>query len=123
MSEEPNEFGLDSTLDPGEQEVHDRRQDQQPLDLDGLGRWQVQDELIRAQAIAAARDARLTGIQRRGDLLAAAFGQALADERLAWWSDPARRCAGKSVAGVGPSAVTPFRCDCLTTRRVTECLT
>lgn len=65
--------------------------DQEPFDVDGLGRWQVQDELIRAQVtaleqaqdIAAARNDRLASIRRRGDLPGGAFGDALADELLA----------------------------------------
>ena len=65
-------------------------QDQEPFELDGLARWQLQDELIRAQAralehgeeIAAARQARLARIERRGDLPAGAFGEVLADELL-----------------------------------------
>jgi exodeoxyribonuclease V gamma subunit len=65
--------------------------DQEPFDVDGLGRWQVQDELIRAQVtaleqaqdLAAARNDRLASIRRRGDLPGGAFGDALADELLA----------------------------------------
>ena len=70
-------------------------EDQEPFDLDGLGRWQVQDELIRAQVtaldqegdIVAARDARLACIRRRGDLPGGAFGDALADDLLAPMDD------------------------------------
>jgi exodeoxyribonuclease V gamma subunit len=66
-------------------------EDQEPFDLDGLGRWQLQDELIRAQAVAleqgedlvVAREARLASIQRRGDLPGGGFGEALADDLLA----------------------------------------
>jgi exodeoxyribonuclease V gamma subunit len=65
--------------------------DQEPFEVDGLGRWQLQDELIRAQVaaleqaqdLAAARNDRLAGIRRRGDLPGGAFGDALADELLA----------------------------------------
>ncbi len=61
-------------------------EDQEPFTLDGLGRWQLQDELIRVQAqalshgepIAAARASRLDRIRRRGDLAPGGFGDALA---------------------------------------------
>ncbi len=61
-------------------------EDQEPFILDGLGRWQLQDELIRVQAqalsggepIAAARESRLDRIRRRGDLAPGGFGDALA---------------------------------------------
>jgi exodeoxyribonuclease V gamma subunit len=63
-------------------------EDQEPFDLDGLGRWQLRDELIRAQsfaldqgrAIDQARADRLARIRRRGDLAAGAFGEAIVDE-------------------------------------------
>ena len=63
-------------------------EDQEPFALDGLGRWQLQDELIRVQAAAldqgeaieAARADRLDRIRRRGDLAPGAFGEALAEE-------------------------------------------
>ena len=63
-------------------------EDQEPFALDGLGRWQLQDELIRAQAAAleqgeaieAARADRLDRIRRRGDLAPGAFGELLAEE-------------------------------------------
>ncbi|EXI78370.1 MAG: Exodeoxyribonuclease V gamma chain [Candidatus Accumulibacter appositus] len=66
-------------------------EDQEPFDLDGLGRWLLQDELIRAQAVAveqgqdlvAARATRLASMARRGDLPAGGFGEALAEELLA----------------------------------------
>ena len=73
--------------------------DQEPFELDQLGRWQLQDELIQAQAtalargdtdaetwtetLADARAARLAAIRRRGDLPAGEFGRALADDLLA----------------------------------------
>ncbi|MFB1485793.1 MULTISPECIES: exodeoxyribonuclease V subunit gamma [unclassified Thiocapsa] len=61
-------------------------EDQEPFTLEGLGRWQLQDELIRVQAqalsegepIAAARASRLDRIRRRGDLAPGGFGEALA---------------------------------------------
>ncbi len=61
-------------------------EDQEPFELDGLGNWKLQDELIRAQAhalvhgeeIDAARDGRLLRIQRRGELAAGGFGEVMA---------------------------------------------
>ncbi len=66
-------------------------EDQEPFDLDGLGRWQLQDELIGAQATAVelgedlvvAREARLARMARRGDLPGGGFGEALVDDLLA----------------------------------------
>ncbi|MCP5228870.1 MAG: exodeoxyribonuclease V subunit gamma [Candidatus Accumulibacter sp.] len=69
-------------------------EDQEAFDLDGLGRWQVQDELIQVQAravaqgldLVAARElwlVRLASIRRRGELPGGGFGDALADELLA----------------------------------------
>ncbi len=63
-------------------------EDQEPFALDGLGRWHLQDELIRVQAaalgrgevIAAARADRLECIRRRGDLTPGAFGEILAED-------------------------------------------
>ena len=73
--------------------------DQEPFEVDGLGRWQLQDELIRAQVtaleqaqdLAAARNDRLADIRRRGDLPGGAFGDALADELLAPMDDVLER--------------------------------
>ena len=62
--------------------------DVEPFVLDGLQKWQLQDELItaqadalvRAEAPAAAREACLGAIRRRGELAAGAFGERLATE-------------------------------------------
>ncbi|WP_093029451.1 exodeoxyribonuclease V subunit gamma [Thiocapsa roseopersicina] len=69
--------------------------DQEPFVLDGLGRWQLQDELIRVQEqalahgepIAAAREARLDRVRRRGDLAPGAFGEAVAVDLVAPMDD------------------------------------
>jgi exodeoxyribonuclease V gamma subunit len=66
-------------------------EDQEPFTLDALGRWQLQDELIRVQEqalahgepIAAARETRLDRIRRRGDLAPGAFGEAVAVDLVA----------------------------------------
>lgn len=66
-------------------------EDQEPFTLDGLGQWQLQDELIRVQEqalahgepINAAREARLKRVRRRGDLAPGAFGDALAADLAA----------------------------------------
>ena len=63
-------------------------EDQEPFALDRLRRWQLNDELIRAQARAIAEDAdigpvrtdRLARIQRRGDLAPGAFGDLQAQD-------------------------------------------
>jgi exodeoxyribonuclease V gamma subunit len=62
--------------------------DQEPFELDGLGKWKLQDELIRVQAdallrdedLVGAREARLGRIERRGELAAGGFGQAMAED-------------------------------------------
>jgi exodeoxyribonuclease V gamma subunit len=64
--------------------------DQEPFELDGLGQWKLQDELIRVQAdalsrdedIVAARDAQLDRIGRRGELAAGGFGLAMGEALL-----------------------------------------
>ena len=69
--------------------------DQEPFILDGLGRWQLQDELIRVQEealahgepIAPAREARLDRVRRRGDLAPGAFGEAVAVDLVAPMDD------------------------------------
>ncbi len=74
--------------------------DQEPFALDGLGRWQLQDELIRVQAAAlgqaelgqggaieTARQDRLDRIRRRGDLAPGDFGELLAEELVAPMDD------------------------------------
>jgi exodeoxyribonuclease V gamma subunit len=66
-------------------------EDQEPFILDGLGRWQLQDELIRVQEqalahgepIAAARKTRLERVRGRGDLAPGAFGEAVAADLVA----------------------------------------
>ncbi|MDS4050471.1 exodeoxyribonuclease V subunit gamma [Accumulibacter sp.] len=66
-------------------------EDVEPFGLDGLTRWTLQDELIRAQAgalaagldPAEAREARLGAFRRRGDLPAGAFADVLASELVA----------------------------------------
>jgi exodeoxyribonuclease V gamma subunit len=70
-------------------------EDQEPFTLDALGRWQLQDELIRVQEqalahgepIAAAREARLDRVRRRGDLAPGAFGEAVAVDLVAPMDD------------------------------------
>jgi exodeoxyribonuclease V gamma subunit len=70
-------------------------EDQEPFALDGLGRWQLQDELIQVQAVAlgqgesirVARTDRLGRIRRRGDLAPGAFGEAIAEELVAPMDD------------------------------------
>jgi exodeoxyribonuclease V gamma subunit len=70
-------------------------EDQEPFTLDALGRWQLQDELIRVQEqalahgepIAAAREARLDRVRRRGDLAPGAFGEAVAVDLIAPMDD------------------------------------
>ncbi|WP_295391950.1 exodeoxyribonuclease V subunit gamma [uncultured Thiodictyon sp.] len=70
-------------------------EDQEPFALDGLERWQLQNELIQVQAAALARDEtieparaeRMDRIRRRGDLAAGAFGEALAAELVAPMDD------------------------------------
>ncbi|HET7865383.1 MAG TPA: exodeoxyribonuclease V subunit gamma, partial [Burkholderiaceae bacterium] len=86
-------------------------EDQEPFALDALENWQLQDELIRAQLAApaqgvpreAALAARLQRIQRRGELPAGQFANAVAaglaapmadlferhDKALADWPEPA----------------------------------
>jgi len=62
--------------------------DVEPFEPDGLARWQLQDELIRAEADARARGedgpaqrkATLAAIARRGELPPGAFGPRLADD-------------------------------------------
>ncbi|RKT45867.1 DNA helicase/exodeoxyribonuclease V gamma subunit [Thiocapsa rosea] len=66
-------------------------EDQEPFTLDGLARWQLQDELIRVQEqalahgepIVAARETRLDRVRRRGDLAPGAFGEAVAADLVA----------------------------------------
>ncbi|MCM8611085.1 MAG: exodeoxyribonuclease V subunit gamma [Candidatus Accumulibacter sp.] len=66
-------------------------EDQEPFVVDGLARWQLQDELIavelaalqRGEDIGAAGRARLAAIERRGALPAGAFGEVLGEELLA----------------------------------------
>jgi exodeoxyribonuclease V gamma subunit len=66
-------------------------EDQEPFTLEGLARWQLQDELIRVQEqalahgepIAAARESRLERVRRRGDLAPGAFGEAVAADLVA----------------------------------------
>lgn len=61
-------------------------EDQEPFELDGLENWKLQNELIQAQTdallhgkeIAEARATRLASIQRRGELAAGGFGEAMA---------------------------------------------
>jgi exodeoxyribonuclease V gamma subunit len=63
-------------------------EDQEPFSLDGLGSWQLRDELIRAQVealeqgepIDLARGHRLARIRRRGDLAPGLFGEIVAEE-------------------------------------------
>ena len=63
-------------------------EDVEPFQLDGLGVWQLRDELIRAQRealergedIAEARTAALARIRRRGELAPGGFGEAKARE-------------------------------------------
>lgn len=70
-------------------------EDQEPFALDGLERWQLQDELIRVQAaaldrresITTARADQIDRIRRRGDLAPGAFGEALAGELVAPMDD------------------------------------
>ena len=70
-------------------------EDQEPFALDGLERWQLQNELIHVQAAALARDEtieparaeRMDRIRRRGDLAAGASGEALAAELVAPMDD------------------------------------
>ncbi len=70
-------------------------EDQEPFALDHLRRWQLNDELLRAQALAVARGEaveparteRLARIQRRGELAPGAFGEALAAELVAPMDD------------------------------------
>lgn len=65
--------------------------DQEPFVLDALQRWQLHDELLRscAQALAqgsdcaAARDASLAAMQRRGDLPGGGFAALSSDELAA----------------------------------------
>ena len=62
--------------------------DQEPFELDGLSRWQMQEELIGAQLLAVARgedpaavrQARLTSLHRRGALAAGGFGLLMDDQ-------------------------------------------
>ncbi|WP_239482682.1 exodeoxyribonuclease V subunit gamma [Paraburkholderia sp. C35] len=67
--------------------------DQEPFELDGLDTWKLQSELIGAQAaevhddgdasaIAAARDACLAVIRRRGDVAAGGFGDLASDKLI-----------------------------------------
>ena len=61
-------------------------EDQEPFELDGLGNWKLQDELIRAQeeallhgkAIETACADQLARIQRRGELATGGFGECMA---------------------------------------------
>ena len=61
-------------------------EDQEPFELDGLGNWKLQDELIRTQedallngeAINTACAAQLARIQRRGELATGGFGEFMA---------------------------------------------
>ncbi|MFZ4534901.1 exodeoxyribonuclease V subunit gamma [Propionivibrio sp.] len=61
-------------------------EDQEPFELDGLGNWKLQDELIRAQenalldgkVIETACAAQLARIHRRGELAAGGFGEYMA---------------------------------------------
>nr|MBP6807785.1 exodeoxyribonuclease V subunit gamma [Chromatiaceae bacterium] len=70
-------------------------EDQEPFALDPLRRWQLNDELLRAQALAVARDEavepvrteQLARIQRRGELAPGAFGEALAAALVAPMDD------------------------------------
>ncbi|CAM2153763.1 RecBCD enzyme subunit RecC [Pararobbsia alpina] len=63
------------------------RDDHEPFGFDGLKRWSLQNELIRAQTIALrdgddpaeARRERLERIRRRGDLAAGGFGDMMSD--------------------------------------------
>jgi exodeoxyribonuclease V gamma subunit len=69
--------------------------DQEPFTLNPLQRWQLNEELIRAQAQAVDRGEaiepvrleRLARIQRRGELAPGAFGEALAEELAAPMAD------------------------------------
>ena len=70
-------------------------EDQEPFALDPLQRWQLNEELIRAQAravdrgeaIEPVRTEGLARIQRRGALAPGAFGEALAEELAAPMAD------------------------------------
>ena len=63
------------------------RDDHEPFELDGLKRWSLQNELIRAQAAALrdgadpvlVRQARLEQIRRRGELAAGGFGEMMSE--------------------------------------------
>jgi exodeoxyribonuclease V gamma subunit len=63
-------------------------EDLEPFVLDGLSKWHLQEELIHAQqaallrgaSVEEARETRLAGIQRRGDLAVGGFGHAMAAE-------------------------------------------
>ena len=65
-------------------------EDQEPFELDGLGKWKLQDELIHVQADALLRDedlvaaceGQLERIARRGELAAGEFGEAMAKALL-----------------------------------------
>lgn len=65
-------------------------EDQEPFKLNALEEWQLQDELIRAQARALGQDqdvvatchAQLARIRRRGELAAGGFGDAMANTLL-----------------------------------------
>ncbi len=69
--------------------------DQEPFALNSLQRWQLNNELIRAQAravdrgevIEPVRTEQLARIQRRGELAPGAFGEALAEELAAPMAD------------------------------------
>ncbi|CAE6774066.1 exodeoxyribonuclease V subunit gamma [Paraburkholderia nemoris] len=67
--------------------------DQEPFELDGLDRWKLQKELIEAQAaevhdgeddiaVAAARDAHLAVIRRRGDVVDGGFGDLVGEQLI-----------------------------------------
>jgi exodeoxyribonuclease V gamma subunit len=80
--------------------------DQEPFALDPLQRWQLNNELIRAQAravdrgeaIEPVRTERLARIQRRGELAPGAFGEALAEELAAPMADLFQRYQGGTRA-------------------------